>query len=779
LTHEWRKLELTFRTEDARVRRGGFAIHLYGKTSVATLDDASFTFNPEENPQVSIESEKPVTRTLRVQVKTRNASALLHVAGKPVDLVDGAGVAEIAEGLACVAVQAEAKGENPGVAVKIVGHPETDGRWRVAAQEQPDWTKADFDDARWQQVAPAPDGMAWTNGDGAKTVLLRQVLLWNQTHYGPNRCIVPPVREWGFPRGGMETIHLALYSPLPYRLDNYEFTLDVPVEFTILRKTDYPRRYVMNNPAAELTAEPLVRDGMKYTRFRMHHPGGEVVPDKTQYSLIPVKMSGDFKPDSCRFHFRRSARGNFTELAQAIPVKILPPVNGRQPRDIMISQYSPLGYSTLSKEHLEEHARQDAAAGVNLYSLSFVPGWGELWRNYVKLFHDTVTAAGSRVSLWMNFPLNYGGAGGGHLEWYPAWIKEHAEAHGVYYKNAPKWGETPYKSIYCNEYVISEQSGDFWEIVKKEYARALQFYPKANLIWSDWEFHNVTKDGSGVHCFCKRCKDAFRRFAELPDSADLSDETIMKNHRAKWLAFRDRQDGEIQGRMAQVAHALDRKYMTYSWASNETFWAACKGKLDVAFPGMPGNTVADSYLQPMLDDFAKAFRERTGLQRAMGQRFVFFKHEREDGWKTTVLSHDGFVHPESWKAQVLRVVATLRGGIDIQNSIELVAGTRYYVGEATRIIGQFEHLFWDGERADDLAASDGIGYPNLLVLKLGPERLVLLFNETDRETTVTLRNKNLAAGQNAVLFRAARRADNPAAMTLAIPAQDVVAVHIK
>jgi len=780
LTDQWQELALEYRADDARIRGAAFAIHLFGKDAVATIDDASCAFDPERNPGVTLEQSGPNTRELRVHLRARNADVSLFVSGQPAGPgSDGVARVRITEGVIPLAVKAQAKDAKPGVCLKIDGHPETAGRWRVGTEEKAGWRTAGFNDTRWPVATPATDGFVWDRDASTATVLLRQVIIWNKTHHGPNRCLVPPVREWGFPRGGMETLRIALYSPLPFRLNDFELTLEVPEEFQILNKTDYASRYIMNNPARKLLAEPTTRDGRRYTRFRMFHKPGEVKPDQTQYTLVPVKMVGDFEPDTCRFYLRRSARGNFTELEQAIPVNILPPVNGRQPKKIMISQYAPLGYSTMSKEHLSERLAQDATAGCNTYMLSYAPGWGELWRNYVRLFHDTAVSNGARIVLWSNFPLNYGGTGKGHLAQYPTWIHEHLEAHGRYYKNTPRWGEHPRKCPYCNQYAISEEGGEFWRVVKQEYARMLELYPKASMFWSDWEFHNVNKDGTGVHCFCDRCKKAFRQFAKLPADGELTDEEIMAKHRQQWIAFRDYQDGEIVGRMARTARELGRTYMTYSWSSNNGFWGACKGKLDAAFAGVPGNSVADSYYQRMLDDFAVGFFERTGLKQLTGQRFVFFKNVSKDGWKAKVLAHDGYVDPKSWKTQVLRIVATLHGGVDLQNSTEFAAGIRYYLGEATRIIGEYERLFWDGERADDLAESEQMGYPNLLVLKLEGERLVLLFNEGKADLTVTLRNKGDLAERRASVFGTNTTVRDPRSMTVVVPSRDVAVVHIR
>ena len=777
LNDQWQKLEVPYRPGDARIQRVAYAIGLHGKDSVAWIDDASFTFNPEENPGISIEEERPATTKLRIQVETRGATAALFVGGKPVGLTNGVGTVEISEGLAPIAVKAQMKGENPGVLVKILGHPETDGRWRVGTEEVEGWTTAQFNDSKWQVASAAPDGYIWHSEGGAGSAL-RQVILWNETHYGPNRCIVPPVKEWGFPRGGFETLYLALYSPLPYRLEDYEFTFDVPAAIKLLDIQNYWQRYIDHLKPDNMIVEQTERDGIPFTRYRLSYEPGDVKPDGTRYTLLPLKMVGEPKGEACRFYFRRSARGNFTELEQSIPVRILPPVNGRRPKNVMISQFSPGGYTPLSKEHLEERVKADVAAGCNYYMLSYSPGWGEGWVDWMKLFHDTVTDAGCHFIYWSDFPLNYGW-GTGHLAYYPAWIKEHPEAHGRYYKNQPAWGETKYKGPYCNQYVITEEGKEFWEIVKKEYERALEFYPKADMIFADWEFHNVKKDGSGVHCFCDRCKAAFKEWASLPDGTDLSDEAIMKNHYKAWLAFRDYQDSEIVRRMVDLSHELGKRHLIYTWSGNMGFWEAGRGKYDVLFPGMPGNSVADSYMQSLLDNYARSLWKKSGQKRAMGQRFVFFKNLNKDGWKGTVLSNDGFVNAKSWKPQVLRIVAALHGGVDMAESEEFAGGIRYYLGEATRILSTFEPLFWDGERADELASSEQIKYPNLLVLKRGDERLVLLFNEGDEPLEVVLENKNLKPGQKGVVFEAGVETDSPARMNVTVPCEDVTVVHIK
>jgi hypothetical protein len=157
---------------------------------------------------------------------------------------------------------------------------------------------------------------------------------------------------------------------------------------------------------------------------------------------------------------------------------------------------------------------------------------------------------------------------------------------------------------------------------------------------------------------------------------------------------------------------------------------------------------------------------------------VYFKNVKTDGWRVRVMSHDGLVRPKSWKSQVLRLVATLHGGIDLQSSNAFAGGLRYWMGEATRIIARYEDLFYDGERIDELARSEQIAYPNLLVLRHGDERLVLLFNETDVEKVVTLENLELSEGARAYVAGSDAEVPAPAVMSLTIPPEDVQVVHV-
>lgn len=749
---------------------------------------------------VEVEGVTPkVTKhALRLDVTARDAEATLYVNGKAARPGPEGLVADIREGLNVVALLANSRGTRPGVGIRIVGHPETDGRWRVGGQAENGWLSATFDDRAWPVAATHRDRMVW--GASRGRACFRQVLLWNEAHDGPNRCLNPLIKEWGFSERSVETLFLALYSPLPFPLEDFEFVLDLPEGFRLMDKMTCIHRPYNCRPQ-KIVVEPVDHDGQPYTRYRMCHAARDVRHDRTHTSLLPVFLDERIGEDTGRFYYCRRARGNFTELQQVLPIRKLPPIDGRMPKKVMISQYASLpwgsGYPTyFSREHLNAHISQSLRAGLNYWFLSGRCKRDSHNARYQQLVYRTLVAGGAHIVLWpvFNHPI-YGAHDNalmhGHLL---RWLRARPEAQARYWQDSRPWeqkGSHGAHGMFCPSYVTTAAAAEFWAILRKDYESLLAEMPASEIIITDWEswpwvaggpYGQTVLDGKGSWCFCTRCKEGFRKFARLPAGTDLSDEAILKNHEKDWVRFRAHLYAKIHGRIRDVCRELGKPYMVYSWSAYTALWRELKGKIDLAFPGLPGNGTADASRQKSIDDRMRSlFRDGVGLRRVLGQRFSFHTSRAQpDGWKKwAVMSDDGYVHPKSWKTQTLRMVASVHGGVDLQNSTECVGGMLYYIGEATRIISQYEDLFWDGERADDLAESEQIKYPDLLVLEKGTERLVLLFNEGRKPLALVLKNKELKPGQTGNVFGTDARTPTPATMALTIPPEDVVVVHIR
>jgi hypothetical protein len=186
----------------------------------------------------------------------------------------------------------------------------------------------------------------------------------------------------------------------------------------------------------------------------------------------------------------------------------------------------------------------------------FIGAWmGE----YGKQVYDKVIERGGVVALeYNNYPLH--GNCIGKKSALGEWMQGESAAQARYFNNTLDWTK---RDQFCPSYVTGEGAAQFKEAVKTDIGRMLHGgtnsgftgFPKSTLYWADWERepwdansmgYEVARTGDKSYCFCERCKKAFRAYAKLSATADLSDDAIFKNHKIDWSLFRTGMDGRIQ-----------------------------------------------------------------------------------------------------------------------------------------------------------------------------------------------------------------------------------------
>lgn len=751
----------------------------------------------EKAKKLDIPLAKVPLKKLAVDIQARQVKDVkVWVNGKTLNTQAGQWPVVLREGLNVIAIKALADGKIPGLRLNIPGQPEVESRWRVGTATNDTWLSAAFDDRSWKKAEVDKEGYLSMPEGYTGDVCFRQNILWSENYYSGQPSLLPKVREWGFSGNSMETLFHPLYSPLSFPLENYEFVLDVPQGFSLLDEK-YAKDYKddkggrLSRRPEKVTREEVQHDNQPFTRYRFAYESAFVPPGKpNQISLIPLLLNECKGADkTCKFYFRRLASGNLTEVEQSLPVRILPPIQGRMLKNVVIQQYiSPwrtFSGGSLFPEHLNTLMRQSLDAGFNSW---FIGAWeGENGRKV----YDQVTARGGTVAMcYNNYPIH--GNSLGTTSALGQWMQATPESHARFFNDTDKWTN---RGRFCPSFATGADAVQFKDAVKHDIVRmknggtkTFVGFPKASIYFADWEtkpwkdggVYESARKGDGSYCFCDHCKTAFRQYAKLPDTADLSDAAIFKNYKQDWSGFREQLDGRINGIVKDVCNELGLKYIFYDDTSLRNNWTANKGKFDIAFPGCPGDGAADSGSQKYLDSVMTFFRDEVGQSSIVGQLYA----SSYDEGGTIKLSgptweKDGFLNPKMVKTKILRVVAAFHGGVDLNSAMERCAGSHYYVGEATRIMGDYEELFWSGERADQLAVSEQIRYPNLLVLKKGKERLVLLFNEGSLPLRVLLRNKDLAFWQKATVFGDKQVVKRPETMEITVPPEDVALVHIQ
>jgi len=659
---------------------------------------------------------------------------------------------------------------DPGKTVRfeIEGHPETLGMWcgKDALENEDSWRNVDFDDRKWEMVKAEKDGSFQS------PTYIRQILFWEQTYYSDYRLTVP-LRKWGFSRNGLDQMILFLDSPLSFPLDKFKITWDIPQDLTILNGSN-PKLYV----AIDQTSSP--RSGYQRYIYEYCDKTANVGDKKICKDCLMFQLGKEL-PVGAEFTitYSRSAK-NFVELTQTLPCRVLPPVNGKVAKDILWE----LGlFRPVPDDLFYDFCVQLRKAGGNLFYSTMVP---EKFRQTSK---DLTFAIHDLYPIWCT---GTSGRGGALFEY----VKRTPEAQAHYYDSSIPWGSKAPRDYprymdhrettrFCSSFAVNEGRNDILRCIREDVAEKRQrLCPEATMFWNNWE-RFVDFKAMDI-CFCQRCVDDFKKQIGLPADAILSKEDIKNKYAPEWARFQNILDGKMMGLVSEAVQQLGMKFDVYHAYSDHGAWIEMGANKTILFnPGCPGSGQTSSHNQATVDGVAKFFREKCSTTVSRGQMIL-----PNIGWGGSRFQWGGvdpdgfFFVPETLKIAVVRLAASLHGGSRIDANMQ--GGTLYFIGEGTRLVTNYETLFYRGNREDSLVKSKEIAYPNALVLtrktdaKGNSERLILLFNEGDEAKTVSIENLNLGKNAVAEIWESgADKISDPAKMTMHIPARDVTAIYIK
>lgn len=667
----------------------------------------------------------------------------------------------------------------PGAQVKlrIAEAPEADNLWRTAAPAAGNqWQFPGFNDSIWN-MAQVKEGRISSKG------ILRQVILWNRNHQG-NERIFPLCREWLFAAESLEGLRYALYSPLPYKFSKMRLTFDMPENIELLPFPDLREKFrVPVSVTSRRSAPGRKKLLLDYTN---------IPSDGTHYSYMSAEFrkSASLTPGKVfAIHYSRSS-GNFVELTQTLPCKVVPKVNGRQPVRYYVMATNFLR-GVFSEKQQSRVLEQLARAGFNC-----VTDTSESTEIGFRLTEKA-------LSLGINPHIG--------TTLYPIWgchtlvqgelfkyLQKTPEAQAVRYDPSVTFNKPAiwWNRMYCPTHVLGKGRAKFMDAVKKDMANFYLFRnPLAEVVWLNWE--GFPWRSNAPYCFCDKCKNEFKKTQGLPENTQLPNTRIKKEFYREWELFRIKQDARIMELTRFIIAALGKRCMIYSQTGQEDFWKATYGTLDQINPGLPGNGPGDSKFQYLMDRDCALMRQRTGHEILVGQQMVPFyavTTGKNAYRKEFLASNSGVLEPELFKAVFLRTAAALRGGLMWYGVLGgPICGMHYYIGEATRIIAEFEPLFLYGVRRDELVKSPEIAYPNALVLcrdqvilprkyrtpgKRGNERLVMLFNEKEQAINVSLKNLKLAPHARGLVWETGKEIKNPAEMNVTVPARNSLTIYI-
>ena len=769
-TGAWQHFKRTWKAPE-----GIAGAHLFVRIeegTVASLDDVSFSYDRDKFTPPEAE-----TIEVRPQVKASNADLKLYLNNK---LFDGSKKALYGE---CVlAIEARATGADPRLsgAIRFGEHEvKLDKRWRAAPLPQGDaWRKVGFDDREWKPVSVAGDG-AWDAG-GAKAIALRRVVLWKSSRKDPwqeNQWLVMMRDAMYVAEGSAGAFVFNVREPSKTPSKQLTMHIEAPAFLKLLDRDEQASHGLSNYRHKDMRTRTVERDGVNYIHYEFTYG----IPDRSSYASTYYKPSAPLyfqaaektaKDKKYTFTFWREANGNITDVPMALPLTVTGPVNGRQ-------GYFHLTYSRPAVVHSGGFATYSIAERYALSDTLIDAGMNVAWVNSLRQergvldYYRSLKNRGVKLQWGFNYGMNWPG-GGTKL------LKEHPEFQAKFYEGSKdafesklghRWHDMTGKEMWCQEYAAAGGKV-FYDNLRPRIEEAKEKLGDILYTMWDWEYETFAWS-----CFCDRCKRAFRNYAGIPEGVELTDEVIVTKYPQKWIEFRLDQSARHQ--LAMMAFCKEYGVMLTNWHPGECVenpdfnYSLLGDSYEYHFMGWPGNEL------PLMGE---GRRGEPGIAWKKLNPNIHLAGQTMDAFASAVIDERMF------KIWTLNMALGTHGGgwviyLAAMSPFNQTHGRSYFMGEATRLIHEFEEFFKTSKHIEAKFQQIGLkGRANELIAlesRDGKEALALLFNQGDAPAKVTVTVKDAAAGWTKVQQWEGAAFDNAAVVTVTVPAKDVVALHYK
>ncbi len=361
------------------------------------------------------------------------------------------------------------------------------------------------------------------------TFLLRSTDSW-PLHSPALHIAGSGVQALFFHPGGFEAL------PQP----EWELHLETPGEVEITAATGYYGNILPEKPKFRLEAQGD-HDGQRRYRVIASHPILHRPKWTSIQRLIEVHLRHRIANPSPQIahplRFWASAHeGRITERSRTIPLRLLPPLEGLQPKEHRWLMWG--GVKVMDEA---------PALALPLLETMQASGINGFMGNH-PIISDLVEKTG--VRQWL------------HVEWAPweinldSHLEQHPDERLINHEGKAQAGQL------C----LTLQIGERWPVCAEAMATYINRYRPA-VVSFDYEYPPFIGRQS---CYCPRCLDAFATFAQL-DKAGLTPETIKEKHDEAWIDFMARRVARLCQLMKEATPALEGKpeFFVYSGYQSE------------------------------------------------------------------------------------------------------------------------------------------------------------------------------------------------------------------
>ncbi|OGV51892.1 MAG: hypothetical protein A2017_00595 [Lentisphaerae bacterium GWF2_44_16] len=527
---------------------------------------------------------------------------------------------------------------------------------------------------------------------------------------------IKELKDVFIPEGETEEIVLALNSSKCNELpEKIEFVMDMPFSCSLIS----PMHSRNSTSPLEFKETLISRDNTKYRQYRMIFPRQILTDsDGPEWEIVPIhfflKMNGSDKNiNEGKIYFHSYVPElKYTEEEHSINLKALPPfcrkkVSGKLP--FIIWPWWPF-YSVTQHGEKERESIFEKWENAGLNTVS-----AELQLNaadYRKLLHEKY-----KFNLAKMMPVLMSGAVPGAREY----LAKHPGE-----KEITLSGKTVDSICFAD---LLEGKSAFIEEFSKVIGNMAKVYQVLHI---DYEYGIFGNNSPG---YSKRNIEMFRRKNNISEKEELNNKSLMGKYRQQWVEFRCWQNGETFKiyKDAIKKSNPDCIFGAYSAYQREGLKRENYGN-DWRYLGKYVDLVMCGYGR---GDY-KATQEASGKGKIFnGGEGIWGKDYDTD--RTEINLFRRLTDSGSFMI--------FYNGIDDGNVYEAVS-------KVIGVASDFEDFFTPLKRADDLIEIENIkdvpSDPVSVLLNPGGERLVFIFNESDKEKKFVINNKNLPENFKAV-----------------------------
>jgi len=566
-------------------------------------------------------------------------------------------------------------------------------RWKMASPDVADAALAQTDDASWQTAPTAGqhEGLGPRIGQPGQPVVLRHTLLWQKTRLWPT-----PKPALYLARNSNQHVTFIADGLPGKKLLDWTAHLAVPPAFDILGATgyygegrDYQPEFVCEvlgeREVAGRTMRLATISATKPIAANRHY----IMSLFNAFVRYPVEAGEPMDEETGFLYWTEANDSTMIEPVQSIPVRLLPPLDGRQPKRLVCQLWGSF-FSAMDNRPMREAALETArAAGIN----DLVGG--DRWTG------DHAHECNMRHTICINFQAWSLGMAD--------YLEQHPDQRLIGQDGKPN------DEHVCMTHLLD----DAWPAVAEKLKAKIEAVQPDTL---DYDYEYPPYDAPHA-CYCPRCLAAFRAFEGLPDDVDLSPEIIKDKHNEEWVDFMARRVARMFRKFKDEIHRIApgtefSVYSGYQGADNPQRYGVnwqYVGELQAV------DQIGCGYGRPA-ERVAATVEAASGIATVFGA--LHHPHNPEDLTPPTPFT----------KARLLRRALDATGGILVYDRQPLDGRSWSAIAETTRLIAAYEDLFLDGT----LSALAGLDESQVQRVDHGSVNLVCVMNGTRNEATYVI-----------------------------------------